>query len=239
MPSPTTPHLLRNFNQTLLWWVLLALVTSCSSLPDPALIPLTDTPNTIYFIYRDWHTSVMVDGQRFRELSAMARSGSLNTEVENASYVRVGWGDGEYFTGRSTTFGTATKALFMSDYSAMQFMGYESDPFQSIPAETRVPLNISDEALAELIRYIDASIAQDDNGATLPLPAYVENSGIFLQSSKRYGLLNNCNSWTGEALQKAGLPIRSAFRLTAQSVFEQARAISVYQEEHRQQHKSQ
>jgi uncharacterized protein (TIGR02117 family) len=228
----TTPQCLRDFNQK--WWaIVLLLLGSCSSMPDPAAIPLSDTSNTIYFIYRDWHTSIMVDGSRFREFSKAAHSGDLGAEVKDARYVRVGWGDGDYFTGKSTTVITATRALLLSGYSAVQFLGYESDPFQSIPAENSVPLAISDAALAELVAYIDASLAYDAAGASMRLPNYVENSGVFLQSSKRYGLLSNCNTWSGTALQVAGLPIRSALHLTAQSVFEQARAISDYQQQHR------
>lgn len=229
----TTPQLLRNFTQTLCAAVFL-LLTACSSVPDPQAIPLDGTSNTIYFIYRDWHTSIMVEGERFREFSRAARTGDLSAEVENARYVRVGWGDGDYFTGKSTTMVTATKALLISGYSAVQFLGYESDPFQTIPPDNLVPLAITDAALADLVSYFDDSVAQDTHGAAVRLPNYVENSGVFLQSSKRYGLLSNCNTWSGSALQIAGLPIRSAFHLTAQSVFDQARAISDYQQQHRQ-----
>lgn len=227
MQFSTTSHTVRA-----LLTLLVLLLSACASLPDLESIPLADAPNTIYFIYRDWHTSVMIDGEHFREFSRMAHTGDLGSEVRQAQYVRVGWGDGDYFTGKSTTVGTAAKALFISGYSAMQFLGYEHDPLQNIPEETRVALTISDRALADLVNYIDASLALDATGTPMPLQAYVENSGIFLQSSKHYGLFNNCNSWSSEALQAAGLPIRSAFQLTAQSVFEQARAISEYQSQY-------
>ncbi|MGV3590311.1 MAG: DUF2459 domain-containing protein, partial [Gammaproteobacteria bacterium] len=63
------------------------------------------------------------------------------------------------------------------------------------------------------------------------LRAYVDNSGVFFEASQRYGLFNNCNTWSGDALRAAGLPIRGAFNLTAKSVFEQARQIAAYQQE--------
>lgn len=210
--------------------LLSVMLGSCASRPDLAAIPVSDTPNTIYFIYRDWHTSVMIEGSRFLELSSTVRnSAEMNAEVAPARYVRVGWGDGDYFTGKSTNVGTATKALLASGYSALQFIGYEGDPFEVIPQETRVPLQISDQALADLVRYIDESVALSADGTPTLLPNYVENSGVFLQSSKRYGLFNNCNTWSGKALQTAGLPIRSALHLSAQSVFSQAREISAWQ----------
>ncbi|MBK6741070.1 MAG: DUF2459 domain-containing protein [Haliea sp.] len=64
-------------------------------------------------------------------------------------------------------------------------------------------------------------------GALVPLRSYTENAGVFFESrAKAYGLLNNCNTWTGEALRSAGLPVKSAFNLTSRSIFEQAQAIT-------------
>lgn len=210
-------------------WLIL-LTTACATRPDVAAIPLDDTPHTIYAIYRDWHTSVMLDAATYRKLSKLpAMSTTLDTEVAPAGYVRIGWGDGDYFTGKSTSVLTATRALVASPYSAIQVIGYTADPFARIPAETRVPLRITEQAMRELVTYLDASFARDDTGNLLPLHAYVENSGVFYQASQRYGLFNTCNTWSSAALRAAGLPVRGALNLTAQSVFEQARAISDYQ----------
>jgi uncharacterized protein (TIGR02117 family) len=211
--------------------LLIVLVAGCATRPDIAAIPVTDTPHTIYYIYRDWHTSVMLDGATYRSLSKLpAINTSLDTEVAPAGYVRIGWGDGDYYTGKSTSVVSATRALIASPYSAIQVIGYTADPFARIPAETRVPLKISDEAMRELVGYLDASFARGDANNLLPLQGYVENSGVFFEASERYGLFNTCNTWSSKALRAAGLPIRGAFNLTAQSVFEQARMISEYQQ---------
>jgi uncharacterized protein (TIGR02117 family) len=211
---------------------LVLLTTACATRPDVAAIPLTDTPHTIYYIYRDWHTSVMLDAVTYRNLSKLpALNTSLSTEVAPAGYVRIGWGDGDYYTGKSTSVVTATRALIASAYSAIQVIGYTADPFARIPAETRVPLQITDQAMRELVTYVDASFARGDADNLLPLQGYVENSGVFFEASQRYGLFNTCNTWSSNALRAAGLPIRGAFNLTAQSVFEQARMISEYQQQ--------
>jgi hypothetical protein len=126
---------------------------------------------------------------------------------------------------------TATRALIASPYSAIQVIGYTADPFARIPAETLVPLHITDDAMRGFVTYLDASFARGDANNLLPLPGYVENSGVFFEASERYGLFYTCNTWSSNALRAAGLPIRGAFNLTAQSVFEQARAISDYQQQ--------
>lgn len=204
--------------------VFLLLIAACSSLPDKEKIPTANATQQIYFIYREWHTSILLPADAVR-----AHSLVMKEEAVGQQFIRVGWGDGDYFTGKSKTFGSATKALFVSRYSALQVLAYSQPPFAEIPADTRVPLAITEQGLHQLIRYIDNSFVRDDSGQLIPLPAYGEGVGHFYQAQGQYGLLSNCNTWSGRALQAAGLPVRSRLQLTAQSVFEQAKAISQYQ----------
>ncbi len=209
----------------LLAYALLLLQFACSSLPDTKKIPSQHASQQIHFIYREWHTSILLTAEAVR-----AHSRFLQAEAQGTQYIRVGWGDGDYFTGKNKSFGTATKALFLSQYSALQVLSYERSPFADIPAETRVPLAITEPGLRQLIRYIDDSFVLDGVQQPIPLQAYGEGVGHFYQAQGRYGLFSNCNTWSGRALQAAGLPVRSRLQLTAQSVFEQAKAISDFQQ---------
>lgn len=204
--------------------ILFVALAGCSSLPDKEKIPTANASQQIYFIYREWHTSILLPADAVR-----AHSKVMGEEAVGQQFVRVGWGDGDYFTGKSKSVGTATKALFVSQYSALQVLTYTQSPFTEIPAETRAALAITDKGLRLLIRYIDNSFVRDDKGQLIPLPAYGEGVGHFYRAEGQYGLFSNCNTWSGRALQAAGLPVRSRLQLTAQSVFEQARAISDYQ----------
>lgn len=198
---------------------------ACSSLPDKSKISVAEAEHTFYFIYREWHTSLMLDA------ATVARySKHLQLEAEGARFVRIGWGDGDYFTGKSKSVGTAAKALVASRYSALQVLRYHQSPFDQIPPDTYVPIAISDKAMRTLIAYLDDSFALDANAQLIPLPAYLDDTGHFYQSRHEYGLFANCNTWSGRALQAAGLPVRSALKLTARSVFEQAKYISAHQQ---------
>jgi len=194
-------------------------------MPAKQKIPVTHTEHTIYFIYREWHTSLLIDADTIARHSRY-----LQQEAANQRYIRIGWGDGNYFTGKSKTFGSATKALIASSHSALQVIAYAQPPFTSIPPETRVPIAITDKGMRTLIRYLDKSFALDESGQIIPLQAYVTDAGNFYQASGHYSLFSNCNTWSGRALQAAKLPVRSGLQLTAQSIFEQARAISEYQQ---------
>lgn len=199
--------------------ITVLLLGACASIPRTQDIPLANTRHTIYFIYRGWHTSVLIDAKTLTTYSPL-----LAPDLRGQRYGRVGFGDGDYFTGKNKSVGSATRALFASRSSALQLLGYDYEPFSEIPADTLVPLAISDIGMRQLIDHINKSIALDDKGNPLRLPAMGDAMGEFYLASTRYSAFSNCNTWSGQALRAAGLPV--ADRLTASGVFDQARAIS-------------
>lgn len=203
------------------------LVCGCVSAPPKTEIPISNTQHTIYAVYRNWHTSIIVDAKMLA-----LHSPRLATYVRGNDFARIGWGDGDYFTGKNKSWGSATKALVASGYSALQVLTYSKDSLKDIPSETIVPLAITDEGLRRLIQYINASVVVDKQGKPITLPAVTTDDsdvGLFLQATDHYSMFNNCNTWSAKALQLAELPLAS--RLTAQGVFKQALEISQVQAE--------
>lgn len=195
------------------------IMTGCTSLPKGNTIPIINTKHTIYFVYRKWHTSIILDAKQLA-----IQSPKLAEDVRGEKFARIGWGDGDYFTGKSKTWVSATSALVASHYSALQLLTYDDDFLNEIPSDTVVPLAISDRGLQQLIQYIDNSVAVDEKKSALRLQAYVADTGVFFQATEHYSFFNNCNTWSGQALRLAGLPVTN--RLTAQGMFKQAQAIS-------------
>jgi len=200
------------------------LLAGCASMPPAKDIPAANTKHTIYFIYRGWHTSILLDAKLLA-----AQTPLLAADLKGQKYARVGWGDGDYFTGKNKSAATAAKALVASGYSAVQLLPYDYEPFSEIPAETLVPLAVTDQGLRQLVAYLGGSIAIDAQGKLVRLPAFGDAMGSFFQSKDHYSVFSNCNTWSGNALRAAGLPV--ANRLTAQGVFEQAKFISRWQVE--------
>ncbi len=199
-------------------------LAGCASMPQAKNIPVASTEHTIYFIYRGWHTSILLDAKFLAE-----QSPQLANDLSGQTYARIGWGDGDYFTGKNKSTTTAAKALVASGYSAVQLLAYDYEPFEEIPADTIVPLALTDQGLQELVLYLGDSIARDQQGQLIRLPAFGDAMGSFFRSKDHYSLFSNCNTWSGHALRAAGLPV--ATRLTARGVFEQAVFISHYQSE--------
>lgn len=213
-----------NFFKAINVLVCIFTLSSCVSAPGKREIPTTNTQHTIYFIYRGWHTSVLMDAKTLARYAPL-----LANDLHNEKFARVGWGDGDYFTGKSKSWSTAAKALVASNYSAVQLLTYDYDPFDEIPADTIVPLAISDDGIRNLIAHIQNSIALDMKGVPVRLPALGNAMGTFFQATGHYSAFSNCNTWSGHALRMAGLPVSS--RLTASGVFTQAKAISKVQTE--------
>lgn len=209
-------------------WLILCLslaLSACSSFPNTKQIPTDNLSHKIYFVYERWHTSILIPAA-----SVEQHSRYFGDIAVQKKYVRFGYGDGDFFTGKSKTLMTGAKALVASDYSAVQVLDYWQDPVEQIPAETLVELHISEERMQKLLRYIDKSVELDERGKPLALMAYDDNTGYFYKGKQQYSMLSNCNTWSSLALQRAGIPIKRRLKLTAQSVFEQARLISEYQQ---------
>lgn len=210
----------------LLIFCLGILLNACSSLPDTKKIPKKDTVHKIYLVYEKWHTSIFIPAE------VVERQSRFFSDIAvQKKYMRFGFGDGDYFTGKSKSFFTGAKALVSSDYSAMQVLDYWQDPYADLPQDSKLVLMITDASMKKLIRYIDDSVELNERDKPIALMAYDDNTGYFFKGKKSYGLFSNCNTWSSRALQLAGLPIRSRFKLTAKSVFDQAKVIADYQAE--------
>lgn len=201
---------------------LSVLLSGCATMPPAHTIPKVGAKHTIYLIYKGFHSSILLDAK-----AVAAYNPQLAPDLAGQTYARIGWGDGDYFTGKSKSVATATKALIASGYSAVQLLPYDYEPFEEIPAYTIVPLAVTDKGLRQLAGFVGASIAQDAQGKLLRLPAFGDTMGYFFQSQYHYSMFTNCNTWSGNALRSADLPISG--RLTAKGLFEQARLISDYQ----------
>lgn len=204
-------------------YLALVLLAGCSGL-DRRKIPLEDAPYRLHFIYKGWHTSVLVEAEPLQR-----HSPRLAADFQGQRYIRLGWGDGDYFTGVSKSWVTAAKALVASDYSALQALAYDFEPFDQIPAHTRVPLALTEEGMAELARFVELSIALNEQGQPVYLSPSQTNDNLFYLANPHYSLLYNCNSWSAEALNRAGFPVAIRGRLTAGSIFRQVARISAVQ----------
>jgi uncharacterized protein DUF2459 len=84
---------------------------------------------------------------------------------------------------------------------------------QYFPYADILQIPLSPRGLEELVRFIHATYKRDATGQTIPLgPGHNHRHSMFYLAEGDYSLFNTCNSWISQALQAAGLPMRTALR---------------------------
>lgn len=201
-------------------WILLTACTTQPSLPDRLF---EDAEHRIYVVSEKWHSSILIDVADMLPYAA-----HLRDEIKPYQQVCIGWGDGDYFTGKDKSVPTAVKALVKSQYSALQVLGYYQSGLLQIAPKDRVSLAISAQGMEALVGFIESSLLLAD-AAPISLKAYDENTGVFFQGAEAYSAKNNCNTWVSRALQAAGIPISREHFVRTETVFKQSKLISQQQ----------
>lgn len=196
----------------------------CASQPQVSAIPVKDAPHIIHVVQTGWHTSLIVPAAALQHWSPR-----LQQDFHDQQYLRLGWGDGDYFTGKNKHWTGATRALFASGYSALQVLAYNYEPWSELVAENHTLVAVTDEGMKTLATFVERSIARDENGNVVFLEPTKANDNVFYLAAPRYGLLSNCNTWSVNALREAGLPVRG-LNLTATRVYQQVKQISAIQQ---------
>ncbi|HRH75934.1 MAG TPA: DUF2459 domain-containing protein [Cellvibrionaceae bacterium] len=225
------PSLILRFIAPLAHWYLALLTCFVASLSGCVTLPQWDNQaaqqwrHAVYYEYESWHSSIIIPAplvakhsERFRYLTA------------KRAYLGFGYGDINYFTGRDTSLRSGAKALAFSDGPALQVLDYLQDPFASMPKDRYVKLLVNDNQLKSLLQYMDNSVALDATGAPRSIKNEEPNTGFFFVAQGRYSMFSNCNTWAGDALNAAGLPISKTWGLTAGGVYRQAKDLARAQE---------
>lgn len=203
-------------------WLLLV---GCASQPSRDAVPVRDVPHLIHVVQTGWHTSLIVEAAALQ-----SHSPRLQQDFQQQKYLRLGWGDGDYFTGKNTRWTSATRALFASGYSALQVLAYDYEPWSELVDGRQARVAISAEGMVALAGFVERSIARDDQGAVIMLEPSKANDNLFYLAAPRYGLFSNCNTWSVDALRVAGLPVRG-LNLTASRVHQQISRIARIQQQ--------
>lgn len=196
------------------------LLAGCAKPPPQTLQTVQAVPAgeiELAVIARDWHTELAIPAARIAGPLAQ-----LRPLPAHPSYVIVGFGDKAYFTDHDAGFGSAFAALFPGP-SAVQLAAYNQIPED---AQHRViRFHVSQAAIDRLADFIWASMAKArENGQPLEVAEH-DNDSLFYAGARDYDGLYNCNSWTAEALQKAGFDVDPSGVWFAHEVMDQVEAI--------------
>src|SRR5215831_18273738 len=174
------------------------------------LYPVQDQeePQLIYVVSHGWHTGIVVKRD---DISAYLWP--EKDDFPGALYLEVGWGDHDFYRTPKAGLGILLQAALGSPASVLFVIGMPTTVTQYFPRGDIIEIALSRRALEELATFVHATYKRDETGKTMPLgPGNWHQHSLFYLAEGEYSLLNTCNSWTSQALQAAGLPIRKALR---------------------------
>ena len=123
----------------------------------------------------------------------------------SAEYLAFGWGDKGFFyipTWDDLTIPLAFKAVFWLNSTAMHITFYRD----MTVGEDCKSMRVSREQYEHLVGYILERFEKDENGNVIHIEtdALYGNNDVFYEAVGRYNLFFTCNTWTNQALKKAG-----------------------------------
>lgn len=197
---------------------------ACSSAPPVETTPAVARaeqvqPADLYVLRRGRHTDVVIETAQIRGPLA-----ALKKDFPDARYLVFGFGDRQYMLATHKNLGHALLAP-LPGAGIMLVSGIKGTPAEVYGADHLAALPLQLAQLDAVADFIWASLQPDAGGGVSPYLQGTYAGNIYYASSKTYYGFYTCNTWTAEALQAGGLPVRSGGVLFAGQVWEQVQAL--------------
>lgn len=154
--------------------------------------------NEIYVASNGVHTDVIFP------LEILNESFSKLEYKTQPKYLAFGWGDKGFYLNTPTwgdlTFSTAVNAVFLESPTAMHVTEYAN-----VGADWK-KVEIDNFQLIALIKFIQNSFKFNSDNNFIKINSYsYGNTDTFYEAKGSYSCLRTCNTWTNEAMKKAGI----------------------------------
>lgn len=209
---------------------LLALIftltfSSCASLKQWQDLPTSKADEQhFYLLSHGWHTGIVIPTIYLDE-----RFDFLRSYFGYSAYYEFGWGDADFYPAQSNTIILGLKALFWPTSAVMHVAALPVKPQNYFIGTQTLEIKTSSQGMKNLINYIDDSFRKDRSGERISTQRGLYGRSFFFQATGSFFMTRTCNTWTSEALEKAGLPVSSFLTLSSSSVMNQTqKAIKSY-----------
>jgi uncharacterized protein (TIGR02117 family) len=205
--------------EPLLLFLLLCILVGCTAADGWRHMPATpDDAVRIVVVQHGWHTGIVVPQSLDRPPFQ-----SLQPHFSESPYYEFGWGDRDYYMGRETGPWGALKAGLWPTASVMHIVAMPQPPHLQFADADQEELLISYAGYLRLLQYFSAHFTFDDQGRVIALQPGLYGNSLFFEAQGRFHLARTCNTWTAQALNAAGVPMRTFMTVTAGSVLNQVR----------------
>jgi uncharacterized protein (TIGR02117 family) len=178
--------------------------------PESPLYPVLaqEEPRYIYVVRHEWHTGLVI---KYDDIDS--RLWPEKDDFPDALYLEVGWGDRDFYQTPRAGLGILLQAALKSPASVLFVVGLPTAVTRYFPYADILEIPLSQRGLEELVRFIHTTYKRDASGQTIPLGSgHNHRHSMFYLAEGDYSLFNTCNSWISQALQAAGLPMKTALR---------------------------
>jgi uncharacterized protein (TIGR02117 family) len=124
----------------------------------------------------------------------------------NGNYVAIGYGNRQFYLNTPTWADLTIRNAFwamVGSGDSLVHADHDNDPQ---PSDVQRPITLSHDEYGRLVRFMRGTFRTDAHGRTIPLLGRgYGNSDIFYEAVGPYNAAYTCNSWTGQALRRAGV----------------------------------
>jgi uncharacterized protein (TIGR02117 family) len=124
-------------------------------------------------------------------------------------YIAIGWGDREFYLNtpewKDLTASRAFHALFGHDSSLIHVEYFSRDDVTHFSQRYR--LHLTQAQYKSLVNYVLNSTALQHGSAQPIAGRHYGSDDAFFEANGHYNLYTTCNTWTGDGLQVAGVPV--------------------------------
>lgn len=173
-------------------------------------------------VHDRWHAAIVVEKADVPM--------SVIPEVRDfpgAEYLEFSWGDRDYFPASDPGVGAALKAAFWSSGSILHVIGFHGAAGTSYPGAEIKEVKLTEERFDRLLGFISRTFLRPKPSAPAdPQPGLYATSRFYAATGE-FNVFRNCNTWVAEALSAAGLPVDPGHVITAGSLGDQLRALTI------------
>lgn len=186
-----------------------------------ALPPPGPVAGSLAVAKRGWHTDVCL-----RREDAEARIAALARGFEDARFLCFGFGERDYMVEQDHGPLTMLSALLPSR-ATLVATALRDPPATAFGAANVASIGVSRAGLAGFQAFVLESLRTDGAGQPVQLSedAYRHRDSVFYAATATYDGFYTCNTWTGDALRSAGVPVNDG-ALFAGDVMRQVRKLA-------------
>ncbi len=177
-------------------------------------------PATVALISHGWHTDLAIPAD-----ALAGPLGVFRHIFPGLGWLVVGFGKRTFMMAPVTGLGDLLVGPFPGP-GAILALGLKADPARAYPSGTVVRLALTAAGQARLADFVWSTLRLDAHGRPVVIGPGPFPGGVFYATRLGYSGAETCNTWTADALHKAGLPISSAFDVFASQTMARAEPLS-------------